>query len=1141
MDVEKESFPRWLIVVLTAGLFILLVGGTYFYREQESTVRQQVVNEFTTIGHLKVNQIIDWRRDRLKNAAIMMENPFFRQAVIRYFADPKEQNTQELRSLFQSFATYGLYVDVLLTDPKGRVYLSLHGIKKIHSVYKQSLVMALRERKPVFTELHTEEKDPTPHISLVAPIYAGNEKDAPAIGAVVFINNAAQFLYPLLESWPTVSKTAETLLVRRDGNNVLFLNNLRHAPDAALKLRFPESRTEIPAVKAILGRKGIVEGKDYRGVEVMSLIFPVPDSKWFMVVKEDTAEIFHVWHSQAILILALFVALMGGLIAMGLIAWQRYKKVYYRTLYSTESKLRASVERQSITLNSVGDGVIATDIQGRVELMNPVAETLTGWSQNEASGRSLDEVFHIINENTREAAKNPVNKVLRDGLVVGLANHTLLISKNGTERAIADSAAPIKDPDGKITGVVLVFREQTEERRVQRLMQARLTLLEFAAANSLDAFLTKALDKTGDLVQSPIGFYHFVGPDQKTLSREQWSSRTLQDFCRTEGRGMHYSIDQAGVWVDCVHQKKPVIHNDYATLPHKKGLPEGHSEVIRELVVPIIRGEKVVAILGVGNKAEKYTEKDVEAVSYLADVAWQIIEKKRTDEMLQESEAQYRNLFENAPIGIFSTTSQGKVLSVNYTMANILGFSSPQDALDHYVDLKAKLYSDPAQRDRFLEQLQENGHVENFEYQAHTVAGRKVWLRMNARICRHNEDGTFEIEGFTSDVTAQHSIEAQLLQAQKMESVGRLAGGIAHDYNNMLNVILGYTEMALEKLPPENPLHGDLQQIYKAAVRSAEVTRQLLAFARKQTISPKVIDMNKNISGMLKMLPRLIGEDIDLEWIPQKRLCSVIMDPSQLDQILANLCVNARDAIAGVGKVTIETKRVTFDDAYCNDHLGFIPGDFAMFAVSDSGCGMDKKTQEKLFEPFFTTKKMGKGTGLGLATVYGIVKQNNGFINVYSELGRGTTFKIYIPCHGGKAPDVRPGKEEEAPLGSAETVLIVEDEIATLDLARAMLERLGYTVLTAATPHEAIRLVSEGRKEIALLITDVVMPEINGRDLAKQIKALCPGIKVLFMSGYTSNVIAHHGVLEEGVNFVQKPFSLKELAMRVCQALADSQ
>ena len=436
-----------------------------------------------------------------------------------------------------------------------------------------------------------------------------------------------------------------------------------------------------------------------------------------------------------------------------------------------------------------------------------------------------------------------------------------------------------------------------------------------------------------------------------------------------------------------------------------------------------------------------------------------------------------------------------------------------------------------------------------------TISGGKIWSGI---IVNKHKDGNFYTEETTispirdssdrivnyvavqRDITEHLHLTAQLQQAQKMEAVGLLAGGVAHDYNNMLSVILGYSELALGKVEKTSPLHTDLEEIYKAAIRSTEITRQLLAFARKQLINPIVLNLNHNVQSMLKMLERLIGEDITLAWYPEIGLNPIKMDPAQIDQLLANLCVNARDAIADVGRITIETRNIIIDATYCAHNVGFVPGEYALLTVSDDGCGMDKETLGHIFEPFFTTKGLGQGTGLGLSTVYGIVKQNHGFINVYSEPGNGTSIKIYLPWYAGQTVEVQAENIEEIPLSRGETVLVVEDEPLLLKMDQKMLEGLGYRVLTASGPSEAINLAKAYAGEIQLLLTDVVMPEMNGRDLAEKLHSLYPDMKILFMSGYTATVIAHRGVLDEGLNFIQKPFSFKGLGIKVRDLLKET-
>jgi two-component system, cell cycle sensor histidine kinase and response regulator CckA len=529
-----------------------------------------------------------------------------------------------------------------------------------------------------------------------------------------------------------------------------------------------------------------------------------------------------------------------------------------------------------------------------------------------------------------------------------------------------------------------------------------------------------------------------------------------------------------------------------------------------------------------------------------------ITERKRVEAALSESEENHRLLVQNLNAGVVIHAPDTSIILANERAAVLLGMTVGQ--------MTGKTAIDPSwcflREDGSPMPLVESpvNQVLSTKAPVHyvvvginrPVTNDIVWVLVDA-FPQMEADGTLRQIVLTFvDITERKRLEneserlqAQLNQAQKMESVGRLAGGVAHDFNNMLNVILGHAELALDDLPKGSPLRESLEAIKTSAEHSADLTHQLLAFARKQTIAPKTLDLNETVASMLKMLERLIGEDVDLLWKPSEDPAFVHVDPGQVDQLLANLVVNARDAIGQkIGKITIETNNATIDEACCAFHAGFQPGAYVVLSVSDDGCGMDKETLASIFEPFFTTKGPGEGTGLGLSTVYGIVKQNNGHIGTRSESDAGTTFRIYLPAR--KAARTLPRAATDAATPAArgsDTILVVEDESAILELTRTMLERQGYTVLTAATPGRAIALANTHSGRIDLLMTDVIMPEMNGRDLAKNMLAVYPDVRRLFMSGYTADIIAHQGVLDEGVHFIQKPFSMKSLAAKVRAAL----
>ena len=532
-----------------------------------------------------------------------------------------------------------------------------------------------------------------------------------------------------------------------------------------------------------------------------------------------------------------------------------------------------------------------------------------------------------------------------------------------------------------------------------------------------------------------------------------------------------------------------------------------------------------------------------EIVISLADIT----ERRQAEQELRESEIKYRSLFDQSAEGVYLHDLTGQILDVNEMACVQSGYTREELLQMTVFDLLPKEAA-PINMSvaEILRIWQEQQPEQNAIFEAIHQRKDRSTYPVNVSNSKINLAGQTLMLALTQDITErkqaeqeQERLQAQLMQAQKMESVGSLAGGVAHDFNNMLTVILGHTELALNATAPGEALHEDLTEVHKAAARSANLTRQLLAFARKQTIMPEVLDLNEVIEDMLKMLRRLIGEDIDLAWLPARNLWPVKVDPSQIDQIMANLCVNARDAIDGVGRVTIETGNVVLDDTYCDQHEEAMPGDYAMLSVTDSGSGMSPATMAMLFEPFFTTKEVGKGTGLGLPTVHGIVKQNNGHIDVSSELGSGTTFRVYLPRH---AKDAAKRSEETRPAmlsRSRATILLVEDEPAILRMIRSGLERQGYTVLGAATPAEAISLAETYPHKIDLLLSDMVMPEMNGHEVASALRRIRPQVKLVFMSGYTSTIAMGDINLVDDAQFIQKPFAVHQLIAKLNEALGE--
>ncbi len=1862
--VEKRNLgdpARWLWLILFVAATVILLAGAYgYYRHETERIRQEKYQELAAIGKLKAAQIQQWRQEWLQDVEAVAKGPMFNRAINEWLSEPVRRSPSKvLQERLAAVQQEGRYVDAVLLDLNGQELLSASGRPESMTAAEENAVQyAIANRSSVFADMHRTSTGAI-SITAVAPL---PDPDGRPVAVVLLRSNPEFVLHPLIESWPTPSRTAETLLVRKDGDDVLFLNHLRHLPDSALSLRRPLSRHDLPAVQAVSGKQGMLQGKDYREEEVLADLRPIPDSPWFMVAKVDTSEILSEVRYRG-LVTALFATLLILLAASATAyGYSRRQARIYQDLYRSEQEQREAEERFRTILYSIGDAVITTDTGGVVRQMNPAAEALTGWSEHEAVGRMLKEVFFIINQDTRQPCENPVEKVLNSGRIVGLANRTVLIGRDGTERVISDSGAPIKDEHGEMSGVVLVFRDVTartrateelrsreeilrgvlgaspvgilltQDRRIKwandswvkmfgfgakgeyldqptsmmysshkdyELVRKRLyddlqhgrvsetdTLLKrrdgtvfegnirinlvdtsdpskgtisaiadiserkeaAEALRASESFLNSVIDQSpypmfitdnqgtlvrlnkalrdllnisdeevsgrynvlkdniveeqgfmplvktvferGETVRFEIkydssnlkliqvarptfvilditifpikdsngtvvnavvqhvditerkraeelrregeerfrlawetipdalaitdledgtyldvnsGFTLLSGYDREDVigkssvdvpiwhdleSRRRYSSLILTEGCvknfearmrRKDGelrtvlmsgslitlkgrphilsagndveelfraeealrvseekyrRIFEHSIE--GIFQSTPDGRLITVNPAFArmfgyaspqemvseitdialqlyaipsdreevkrrfddTVPvanyevqcrHKDGTPmwisfsarsardesgriiyyEGMSEDItarkqaeealrrsesllreaqkvaqighweidsltaaprwseeifhifgldpargepssfsahRDLIHPedwellhgswikslsegvpfdieirCVRPDKSIRWINVkgypaGKRKEEsfwmfgtvqditerrqvqerlreseelyravfdnagmgidlldregriakanrallnmlgYSEEELRRLSFLdvthpedkeisrrnlkalmagevdsyrlekryvkkdGDIVWadlwcntvrgengqhagtvaviddiserkkaeealrqsegryrllvenvndaifvaqdgfvkspnhrlalmtgyglselaerpftefvhpedadmvlnrhklrvkgtsehaseyqfrllrkdgspiwvelgvtliewegrpatlnvlrDVTERKRADEALQASEQKYRTLFEDSLDALFIVTADGTLIDANQAYFDLFGYEK-EEILGHSV---LETYVDPADRQRYHEALLAKGFVKDYPLRLVRKDGRQLDCILSTRIERDQDGNILVFRGFIRDTTEQKKLQTQLLQAQKMEAIGTLAGGIAHDFNNLLTVVQGFSELLLAEKDKEHPDCADLRKICRAANNGAELVKQLLMFSRKSEPKPVPINLNSQIVQIEKILRRTIPRMVDISFDLSPDLPRINADPSQVEQVLMNLAVNARDAMPDIGKLTVRTSLATLDEDYCESNIEAVPGEYVLLEVSDTGHGMDRETVGHIFEPFFTTKEMGRGTGLGLAMVYGIVKQHNGYISVYSKVGIGTTFKVYLPTIPGSV-EMEVRESGIVPAFGTETLLLVDDEDLVRELGVRILTKHGYTVLQAENGRKALDLFEKESSRIALVILDLIMPEMGGTECLKELLRIHRQAKVLVASGYSSDSSVKETIQIGAKGFVSKPFRAEELLHNVRKVL----
>ena len=836
-DAARRNSYQMLGVFLALSAGLGAVGYRY-YAVQRSDIEANVRDELSAIADLKVRQVAEWRRERLAAARIIASTQSMPAVswLLAGRADAKARGA--VLAWMEALRETG-YANAILVNLRGKVCLAVGRGGGAEELYAALVRQVLASGDIVFSDLHRDSGLAGPHLGLNIPLRS--DVHGPMEGILLLGIDPSEFLYPLIQSWPTPSRTAETLLVRREGDEVVYLNELRHRKDTAMQLRFPLTDRRIPAVRGALGVEGTAEGIDYRGVRVLAAIRRVPDSPWVLVAKVDADEIYAQVRAEAIW-LALMIATLMLAVGTGLgLLWHRAQSSLYQQRYEAELQEKRSRALLNSVIEATSDMVYVKDTRGRYLLANGALCRKAGLPPEDILGRDDKAVFA---PSVAEAVKDRDNAIMAGGPMK--TEEEELIFKTGETVTYLTATAPLLDENGSVIGLFGIGRDVTD--------------------------------------------------------------------------------------------------------------------------------------------------------------------RKRSEE----------------------------------------------------------------ERSRLQEQLQ---------------------------------------------------------GAQRMESIGRLAGGVAHDFNNLLTVINGYADLVLAALGADSAFREPVSEIGKAGERAAALTQQLLAFSRKQVIELKVIDLNNVIRDASKMLRRIVGEDIEVITGLAPSPGYVLADAGQLHQVLMNLAVNARDAMPGGGTLVLETGDVDIGDDVA-ERPDVKAGPYVLLTVADTGLGMDEATRQRAFEPFFTTKPKGHGTGLGLATVYGIVQQSGGWVRLYSEPGKGTAFKVYLPRVAGPA-DAHPAVQPASSLHGTETVLVVEDQAAVRKVTTEILRGYGYDILEVANGDEALLLSERFPDPIHLMITDVIMPGITGRELAVRLAPLRPAMKVLYISGYPAEIIARQGVLEAGVAFLSKPFTQDALAGKV--------
>ncbi|MCX7982306.1 MAG: PAS domain S-box protein [Syntrophales bacterium] len=1081
----RFRFPRWLMFVVACETILILAGGVSFYFYQKNKVYEHVGSDLVAMARVKGQEISTWQETRIKDLQVITESPFFRGAALTLISKPDAVTAGKMKERFASYQRLRNYTDLLLIDKKGEVKFSLGEKEYLYPEEQEAVLKTLLNQETIFIETRDEKNHPI--FTILSPLNNG--------GALAVRMNPRKILAPHFQREQDVSKTRYFILLSRKGEGVTILN---------------EAKEGVPSdviTKALGTEKGWFLGMGEDGRSILVAKAEVPSHPWLILAIVDEDEAVSEWHTESRLIFSIFIFLLLASVAVAAVFWQRNEKRHYRMHYrDLVSRLEAE-ERYRVTLRSIGEGVIVTDREAKIILMNEMAAKMTEWSEDEASGRHISEIFHITNEQTGEKIANPVERVLREGTVVGLANHTVLISRSGRVIPIADSGAPIRNSEGEIMGVVLVFRDQTEERKIQRTLHESELWFRTTFYSIGDGVITT--DEKGYLRQ--------MNPVAEKLTG--WTEEEAKGLEITEIFNIVNEFSRAKV-------ENPV----------HRVLREGNVVGLANHTLLISRNGNEYPIADAGSPIKDEEDNILGTVLIFRDQT----EERAAQDRLKRSEALLRLIFHTSPDATsLNRIEDGVFVDVNENFTSWTGYRREEVIGKTSLDLN--LWADPKVFREFARLILKEGYCDNFESVFRLKDGSTTHGILSARII--SIEGIPHVLAVTRNIAdlkrleeEKRVLEERLHRGEKMEALGLLAGGVAHDLNNILGILVGYSELLLMKLNESDQLRDHVQNILKAGERAAAIVQDLLTMARRGLVVQEVTNLNHIITEQLKTpeMQRLLALNphIQLQTDFDPDLLNIVGSPIHLAKSFTNLLMNAIEAMPEGGTVTIKTANCYLDRPV-HGYDSIEKGEYVLLSVSDTGEGIPQEDLSRIFEPFYTKKVMGRsGSGLGLAVVWGTVKDHRGYIDVESTPGRGTTFYVYIPASREPIRTEDCNTEEMYQRGQGERILVVDDVKEQRELAKEMLEKLNYRVETVSSGEEAVEYVKA--HDVDLIVLDMIMdPGIDGYETYRRIIELGKKPKAIIVSGYAETERVRMAKQLGVGTFVKKPYLLKRIGEAV--------